>query len=231
PRSPPPCASSRPARASSAARPARCACRATSRRRPTPRRCASAATASGAIAWTGSMAEPIAPGAVRYTVPPARAAMPPGGHHVVEASAGTGKTYLIERRVVDLMVRGGVPLEHILLVTFTEKATAELRRRVRALVRELVHLREDRAAPDEPHWRIDGEARAGLRAALHGFDQAAIHTIHGFCHRVLLDSAFDGRRPLRQSQVATEVALREALSDCMRDTLATDPVHGELLAA
>ncbi|HEU5056394.1 MAG TPA: UvrD-helicase domain-containing protein, partial [Kofleriaceae bacterium] len=115
-------------------------------------------------------------GGVRYPMPPAIAAMDVRGHHAVEASAGTGKTWLIERRVVDLVLRGGAAIDQILLVTFTEKATAELRRRVRALLRELSTLVEDRAAPGEPAWILDAAARGRLRAALAGFDQAAIST-------------------------------------------------------
>ena len=169
--------------------------------------------------------------AIRYPMPPAIAAMAVHGHHAVEASAGTGKTYLIERRVVDLVLRGGAAIDQILLVTFTEKATAELRRRVRALLRELATLVEDRAVPDEPAWTLDAAARRQLRAALAGFDQAGIHTIHGFCHRVLIDSAFDGARRFRETQIGTETALREALFDALRDQLAGSEVDGPLLEA
>ncbi len=169
--------------------------------------------------------------AVRYPMPPAIAAMDVRRHHAVEASAGTGKTWLIERRVVDLVLRGGAAIDQILLVTFTEKATAELRRRVRALLRELATLVEDRAAPGEPAWTIDAAARGQLRAALAGFDQAAIHTIHGFCHRVLIDSAFDGGRRFRETRVASETALREALADALRDRLAGSEEDGPLLEA
>ena len=168
---------------------------------------------------------------VRYPMPAAIAAMDVAGHNAVEASAGTGKTFLIERRVVDLVLRGGAPIDEILLVTFTEKATAELRRRVRALLRELATLVEDRAAPGEPAWSIDGAARAALRAALAGFDQAAIHTIHGYCHRVLIDSAFDGARRFHETRIGSETALREALHDSLRDSLAGSAEDGALLEA
>ena len=168
----------------------------------------------------------------RYPVPAAVWAMEPRRHQVIEASAGTGKTYLLERRVVDLLVRAGASIDQVLLVTFTEKATAELRRRTRALVREVAAAR---GGPDErtlePHWTIDGAARAGLEGALVGFDGAAIHTIHGFCHRVLQSTAFDGRRPLRQTQVAGETALRDAFTACLRDTLAVEADARVLLEA
>ncbi len=167
----------------------------------------------------------------RYPVPAAVWAMEPRRHQVIEASAGTGKTYLLERRVVDLLVRAGASIDQVLLVTFTEKATAELRRRTRALVRDVAAARGGDERTLDPHWTIDGAARAGLESALVGFDGAAIHTIHGFCHRVLQSTAFDGRRPLRQTQVAGETALREAFTACMRDTLAVEPDARVLLEA
>jgi exodeoxyribonuclease V beta subunit len=156
--------------------------------------------------------------------------MEPRRHQVIEASAGTGKTYLLERRVVDLILRGGATVDQVLLVTFTEKATAELRRRVRALVREVAGATGG-AEGDGPAWRIDGAARTALRAALYGFDGAAIHTIHGFCHRVLQSNAFDGGRPFRQSQIASETALRDAFTSSLRDTLSVEDDARELLEA
>ncbi|MCA9444599.1 MAG: UvrD-helicase domain-containing protein, partial [Candidatus Omnitrophica bacterium] len=47
-------------------------------------------------------------------------------HGVIEASAGTGKTYTLENLVVRILVEERVPIEKILLVTFTEKATGEM---------------------------------------------------------------------------------------------------------
>ena len=183
-------------------------------------------------------ARPLAPaaatgaGVTHYPVPPTVWAMEPRRHQVIEASAGTGKTYLLERRVVDLLVRGGASIDQVLLVTFTEKATAELRRRVRALVREVASAPPGGATGEEdPAWRIDGPTRAALRAALYGFDGAAIHTIHGFCHRVLQSNAFDGGRPFRQSQVASETALGDAFTASLRDTLSVEPDARVLLEA
>src|SRR5262249_48341891 len=88
---------------------------------------------------------------------------------VVEASAGTGKTYFLEHRFVEL-VKGGASVDQILPVTSPEKATAELRARIRALL-----------------------IAEKLDTALAQFDRAAIHTIHGFCQRVLVEDAFAGR--------------------------------------
>jgi hypothetical protein len=67
------------------------------------------------------------------------------GHSVVESSAGTGKTFLLEHLFVDLILTHGLACEEILVVTFTEKATAELVLRLRALIARLAGLRADDA--------------------------------------------------------------------------------------
>ena len=53
---------------------------------------------------------------------------------VVEASAGTGKTFFLEHRIADLVIAAGATIEQVLVVTFTEKATRELRHRIRDLL-------------------------------------------------------------------------------------------------
>ena len=105
--------------------------------------------------------------------------LPLRGTHLVEASAGTGKTYAIATLFVRLVAELGHPVDRILVVTFTEAAAAELRDRIRR------RLREARARTEE------GLAARRLDLAIRTFDEASISTIHGFCHRVLHDSAFE----------------------------------------
>ena len=126
---------------------------------------------------------------------------------VVEASAGTGKTFFLEHRVVDLIL-AGADLAQILLVTFTDKAVAELRMRIRDLLDRLA--RTEISAASASYWEIDDAARARLRAAVTAFDHAPIFTIHGFCHRILIEDAFAARRLFHQVQVADEVAFDAA---------------------
>jgi len=57
---------------------------------------------------------------------------------VIEASAGTGKTFALVELVMELVLEQGIPLKSILLVTFTEKATSELRLRLRTKIRDLL---------------------------------------------------------------------------------------------
>jgi exodeoxyribonuclease V beta subunit len=147
---------------------------------------------------------------------------------VVEASAGTGKTYFLEHRVADLVI-GGAELSQILLVTFTDKAVAELRLRIRDLLDRL--SRAEVSTDAEHAWEIDDAARARLRAAVTGFDHAPIFTIHGFCHRVLIEDAFAARRLFQQQQVADEVALDTAFSALLRERFAVQSPDKELLEA
>jgi exodeoxyribonuclease V beta subunit len=120
-------------------------------------------------------------------------------HAVLEASAGTGKTHALIELVVRLLTETSTRLDQVLLVTFTEKATGELKARLRARLQKL--------AAEEPRH----EAQA--RAALDAFEQAAVHTIHGFCQRVLQDHAFENRQDFAAVLVddgeLADAALRE----------------------
>ncbi len=92
---------------------------------------------------------------------------------LVEAGAGTGKTSALVERVVALVL-GGRRIERIVAITFTEKAAAELRDRVRTGL----DLKAAEAGLRESH-------QARLRTALDSLDRAHISTIHAFCQDVL----------------------------------------------
>ncbi|SEH08539.1 exodeoxyribonuclease V subunit beta [Candidatus Venteria ishoeyi] len=127
------------------------------------------------------------------------------GINLIEASAGTGKTYTIATLVLRLLLEQHLDIQQILVVTFTESATAELRDRVRhKIVEALAHLNADfygsesiAVKPDETLSAILAQqkntalCRKRLEKALHHFDEAAIYTIHGFCQRMLLENAFE----------------------------------------
>jgi exodeoxyribonuclease V beta subunit len=123
--------------------------------------------------------------------------LPPEGITVVEASAGTGKTYTLTSLVVRF-VGDGVPLSDVLAVTFTKMATGELRDRIRSRLVEAHrmlgdHLGRSGAVPDDDALapmvrgpRGEVEVRRGrLADALADFDAATIATTHGFCQLVL----------------------------------------------
>ncbi len=119
--------------------------------------------------------------------------LPLQGRHLIEASAGTGKTFNITRLFLRLLLEQELAVENILVMTFTRAATAELKARL---------SREVQQAHDG--WgQLQGEfyehlqqtlpanrARALLHQALLFMDEAAIYTIHSFCKRALTQQAF-----------------------------------------
>ncbi len=115
--------------------------------------------------------------------------LPLAGTHLIEASAGTGKTSTIATLFLRLLLEEALRVDQIVMVTYTEAATAELRDRVRRRLQEAVlacaltpeHLAHDpvlqtvlERSPDR--WA----ARQRLYEALRNFDQAAIFTMHGW---------------------------------------------------
>ena len=124
------------------------------------------------------------------------------GINLVEASAGTGKTYAIAMLVLRLVAEEAIPIEQILVVTFTKAATAELRERIR---RRLVEARdvlrgEVDGVPDKVllAWADNASDRqtflSRLQQAVSEIDRAAILTIHGFCQRMLQEQALESRQ-------------------------------------
>jgi exodeoxyribonuclease V beta subunit len=118
------------------------------------------------------------------------------GVTLIEASAGTGKTYSITGLILRLLLEERCPIREILAVTFTEAATQELRGRIRHRLQDaLEHLR--RGASDDPiiqAFLTNGDLSLGIReldTALQSFDEAQIFTIHGFCQRMLNEYAFE----------------------------------------
>ncbi len=114
---------------------------------------------------------------------------------VIEASAGTGKTYTIERLVVQILLEKKVSIDKILMVTFTEKATGEILNRIRKLIESLVNDNEkdvdNDVTKDTPCIEIDSASLNILNNALLDFDKAAIYTIHGFCNKIITEFPFE----------------------------------------
>ncbi|MGE5155256.1 MAG: exodeoxyribonuclease V subunit beta [Bdellovibrio bacteriovorus] len=142
--------------------------------------------------------------------------IPLSGLHLIEASAGTGKTYTIAHLVLRLVVEVGLPLERILVLTFTKAATEELRGRIALRLRQALetHLGMATEDPVLAAWVGSFEepdlAQSRLESALADLDRAAIHTIHGFCQRVLRDMAFESGAPFDTELITDEQALRQA---------------------
>jgi ATP-dependent helicase/nuclease subunit A len=117
----------------------------------------------------------------------------------VEAGAGSGKTAKLVDRVITLVLRDGLPLSQIAAVTFTEKAGAELRDRLRGEF--------------ETVWRAEeGLSRKRAEQALDDLDAAAIGTLHSFAQRILTEHPIEaGLPPLIEvlDEVASSVAFEE----------------------
>ncbi len=122
----------------------------------------------------------------------------PRGTTLLEASAGTGKTWTIAALVARFVAEGEATLDEMLVVTFGRAASQELRERVRDRLVEVERALVDAVAGepaaeadellatllDAPAEELDRRCRR-VRAALTSFDSAAIVTIHQFCHMVL----------------------------------------------
>jgi exodeoxyribonuclease V beta subunit len=168
----------------------------------------------------------------RFPIPEELASLPRDSAAVIEASAGTGKTFLIEHLVVDRLIAGDARLDEILVVTFTERAAGELLRRLRSLIERARTARGDGGIAASAHaWTIDAAARARLDAAERTLDLASISTIHGFCRRVLVEHAFAGGRLLAQQNVESRSTFAGAFAEVLRRRLATDPELAPYLEA
>lgn len=129
--------------------------------------------------------------------------LPLKGQHLIEASAGTGKTYTLSGLVLrHLIGHGDAPartIEHILVVTFTKAATQELRDRIRKRVQQayqaFIGCQTDdpfiQAIVEQTSKEEHKQAMQRLDLALRSMDNAAIFTIHGFCQKMLSDLAFE----------------------------------------
>jgi exodeoxyribonuclease V beta subunit len=166
--------------------------------------------------------------AVRYPKPVILNGIPPAGHVILEASAGTGKTFALQNLVVDLLLTDPFPrIEELLVVTFTEAATWELRGRIRKQIETMLSVEPE--AGTEHAWTIDRLARAKLEAALFEFDRASICTMHAFCNDLLRETAFDtGARFDLEVDDKTRIFHR-ALRAELREGISLDPGTRPLL--
>lgn len=163
---------------------------------------------------------------------------PLNGSHLIEASAGTGKTFTIAMLYVRLILGhkqgesafklGELTPPQILVVTFTDAATKELRDRIRARLAEaaryfradpktmetpedtdlLYELRREYAVDD---WPVCARK---LELAAEWMDEAAVSTIHGWCNRMLREHAFDSLSLFNQN---LETDQSELLAEVIRD--------------
>jgi exodeoxyribonuclease V beta subunit len=145
--------------------------------------------------------------------------VPLEGINLVEASAGTGKTWTISALYLRLVLEADRDVDRILVVTYTRAATEDLRQRIRA---RLVEAREAFVTGQAGEEFDRGlcarfaDPAVGIRRltnAIRGFDESAILTIHGFCQRVLGDNAFESGMPFVTTLLADERDLVQEIVD------------------
>src|SRR5438045_1273097 len=146
------------------------------------------------------------------------------GFTVIEASAGTGKTTTISAIVLRLLAEQGIPIEQILVTTYTELATAELRGRIRETITDaLAQTRLPFVAEIVKRVTDRKQFELRLKLALQSFDEASIFTIHSFCARVLADRAFESGVPFETELVADQSRfLHEVVDDFWRANFYND---------
>ncbi len=142
------------------------------------------------------------------------------GPHLLEASAGTGKTFSIEHIYVRLILEG-VEVEQILAITFTRAATRELKARIRANLEKVLSLLQSGETPWEylHSYVASEEAKRKVADALAGFDRCQIFTIHGFCYRMLKEFAFEAQMGFSLPDPDGEKGTPEKLRQLARDYL------------
>ena len=152
------------------------------------------------------------------------------GTTLIEASAGTGKTFTIAGLVVRLIVEKGLSIQEILVTTYTVPATAELRDRIRRRIREAFEVFTNNESDDpllSTLLAANQECRPAiclrLDRALRNFDEAPVFSLHGFCHRMLGERAFESGLLFDAELVPDQhPILREVAEDFWRGQLYQD---------
>ena len=155
----------------------------------------------------------------------AKQALQPG-ITLLEASAGTGKTWNITNLVLRLVVEQDVLMKELVVVTFTNAATADLEKRVHERLEHAeaaLSGRIELPADDDVLVALHGGTLAGdiplemrlrrLRRALMAFDECTIRTIHGFCQQMLQQHAFESGADFELELIKETRAAREQLVD------------------
>lgn len=135
----------------------------------------------------------------------------------IEASAGTGKTYTLERLFLSHILEG-VSIDKLLVLTYTEKATQDMKQRIRKTLAEAHAALDPTSLP-----------RTQIQTALDGFDRANISTIHAFCHRMIVEHAFETGLSFSITQMDSRLVFSNIFIKHLREAL--DSPHQALYLA
>jgi exodeoxyribonuclease V beta subunit len=167
--------------------------------------------------------------------------LPLHGQHWIEASAGTGKTFTLSLLVLRCLLERDLRLPEILVVTFTNAATRELKIKIRDDMTYALYLLTHQfdvadTASDKKQQlfftllnsAIGKSTREAvtqrLSAALHDYDRASIYSIHGFCSRVIQDHALPLGEMLHEDELLTRTAsLNQTIAFAVWRELSIDP--------
>ena len=159
------------------------------------------------------------------------ATCPLSGISLIEASAGTGKTYTIQNLFLRLIAEKALPIQSILVMTFTNAATQELQDRIRQILHNAqLFLTKPELLKEDESKRIkellqnamlenqDPEIiLARIKIALLDFDAASIFTIHSFCQKILREFAFESGILFNTDTCKdTKEIIRRLKKDCIR---------------
>jgi exodeoxyribonuclease V beta subunit len=159
---------------------------------------------------------------------------------VIEASAGTGKTYSLSALVARYVAEDGVTPSELLIVTFTRTAAAELRDRTRRAIVEARDACAAGVAPPDQQWMEplvvdDGQRHLRwerLASAVASFDEASISTIHGFCQQALsqIGVRAGGGSSLKLSDRSIDDLVDEACTDLIVERLSAGRLGASWMA-
>ena len=177
--------------------------------------------------------------------------LPLDGVRLIEASAGTGKTFTLATLVTRLVIERGLRVGQILAVTYTEAATQELRERLRQRLELAARLANEVALM--PTSLVDDDSEAAvtralierrirdedplalvrrLRQAAREMDLASVFTIHGFCARALSEHAVEAGQPLLAPELTgSERELIDAVATDLWRAFGSDAASAELMQA
>ncbi len=144
---------------------------------------------------------------------------------MLEASAGTGKTFSVAILVLRLILEKNIPIHKILMVTFTNAAVAELELRIREFVRKAFRYAENNIECDKEIMDVvdkmgKQDSLPKLKSALQSLDNLSVMTIHSFCQKTIGEFTFETNQSF-DYEIVTEdnFILKSASNRFVREVL------------